>query len=593
MGKIQVYMLPDYVRVNGLTGELIEKNVAPIEKSRQIALTSAKNQAVSFQIIVQPESGVLSNVSVKCKDKNTEFFIEWFHRLNDKLIPDCLIPFAPGGKAFTIPLDKEYMPDQKVGAFWVDIWVPTNAQSGLTEQEIELHADGEVVILKVLLDVKDFTVPNESRIVADLNNYADAISPAFSHLANNPNRYTDGSYLKTEQQFFRMAREHKCIFHNLPYKHSGAMPPTFAPELEGEGKYIKVKSWEAFDEHFGAYLDGTAFKDCRFGEHPLEFLYLPFHLGWPSSYEKWGKKGYRTETRRILQQFVQHFEEKGWDSTYFEIFLNHKKDYRFFPYTIDEIWYDKDEEAVDLYWDIIKDIYETSHTKFIWRIDSSSHLQNHYDHRFADYHKFWVAAHTWINWLPEAIDKFRKDNSILWAYGSILQNLEEDLNHLFIWPIQGVIQGYDGFCLWNTTGFGNDALACGVNGGSELLFYPGNRFGIEAPLPSIRLKFMRNSMQFGDLLMMCKGTELQQPLEQHIHQAFGYTKRSDWFIDKPPYFAISPQHWDFDDLYNNHTVLPRHWGKPAEFANTLIQDLYKIMDSYKTEESTGAIFKFQ
>jgi hypothetical protein len=142
-----------------------------------------------------------------------------------------------------------------------------------------------------------------------------------------------------EREFFRLSREHRALFQNLNYLHSGKPVDIFAPELEGSGAAIRVKSWEAFDRHFGPYLDGTAFQGSRRGAFPIEFMFTPFNLGWPAAYEKFGQKGFKTEYRRILWEYARHFEEKGWTKTVNEIMFNHKKDYRFFPSTQDEIWY--------------------------------------------------------------------------------------------------------------------------------------------------------------------------------------------------------------------------------------------------------------
>lgn len=381
-----------------------------------------------------------------------------------------------------------------------------------------------------------------------------------------------------------MAREHRGLFHNLPYRHSSAIPESFIPELEGEGKYIKVKSWELFDEHFGPYLDGSAFKGSNVSEKPLEFMYLPFNLGWPANYEKWGKKGYRTEYRRILHEFVRHFEEKGWDKTYFEILLNNKKDYRFYPYTIDEIWYEHDEDVVDVYYDIIKDIYESSWIKFVFRMDSSNHYGNHYDHRFSDMCKMWVAGFGMFNWFPESVDVMKNKGNILWIYGSVLQSLKESLLSLFVWPIQCIITGATGFCIWNTTGFGSDYLNAPKDLGGQVLFYPGSYFGIEAPLPSIRLKSLRNAMQITDLAMQLEGTPEKSKVDQIINKYFGLEGNKDWWRDKPAFINTPPRYWDFEGGLGGACLPPMYKGRNPLIMEAISYEIYSLLCG---EEETG------
>ena len=590
---VNVYVLPDYVRVNGLDGTLVEKTAPSFPKEKKITLESAKNQAVSFQIVVAPESGKLNKLDVKTSCENVDVFTEWFHDHFDMLVPDMLIPFGEGDKPFAIPMDDHYLSNQKVGALWVDVWVPKDTPEGKHEKTITLEADGETHVITAEINVRSMVVPDKSRITADLNNYSDNISPNFPHLRDNPDRFTDGSYLKVEHAMTRMAREHKAVFHLLPYRHSGIIQPGFAPEIEGAGKNIRIKSWEAYDEHFGPYLDGTVFKGCRFGEHPLEYLYLPFHLGWPANYENWGKKGYRTEYRRILNAFINHFEEKGWKDTKFEVFLNHKKDYRFFPYTIDEIWYEHDEEGMDLYWEVIKDVYETSNAQFVFRLDDSNHYGNHFDSRFSDMCKLWVIGFAMFQWFPESVAVMNEKKAEMWVYGGVMEALEADLMSLYSFPINCMMMGSTGFVAWNTTGYGPDPLKCPHNGGSELLFYPGDYLGIKAPLPSLRLKVLRNAMQLVDLAMTYKATRIGDKLDAAVCKTFGFKDASGWWREKPPYVDTPPRYWDFGPAFQEHVNPPLHQGRPVDICHKLTKELYNIIEDDTVEVSRGVVFRYQ
>ena len=106
MSKVNVYALPDYVRVNGKDGSLVEKTATAISKEQKISLISARNQAVSFQIVVAPESGKLASLEVDTCDKNTDVFIEWFHSHHGMLVPDLLVPIKESKLPFAIPLDE-------------------------------------------------------------------------------------------------------------------------------------------------------------------------------------------------------------------------------------------------------------------------------------------------------------------------------------------------------------------------------------------------------------------------------------------------------------------------------------------------------
>ncbi len=600
----EIFLIKDYLRINGLGG-FVEDIPDPGAQRfcGSLSLTAGRGQYVSFQIALEPSGGTLDSLELlpsplmsgsgsSLPEGNYSFFTEWFHRVEGKLIPDLLLPWEDAAGNFRIPLDGHYLPDQRAGAVWVDLWIPDTAAPGDYEGALLVRAGDKEQDFRISCHVGDFAVPHTGRLTADLNNYADSISDSFDSLRGSPQRYRDGSYFAVEKEFYRMAREHRCLFHNLPYRHSGHIPESFAPELEGEGKEIRVKSWELFDKHFGPYLDGSAFAGCRTGSHPLEFMYLPFHLGWPANYEKWGRKGYRTEYRRILQEFVRHFEEKGWETTYFEILLNHKKDYRFFPYTVDEIWYEHDQEVVDIYYEIIRGIYETSKAKFLFRMDSSNHFGNHFDHRFSDMCKMWVAGDSMFSWFPESVDVMRQKGNILWIYGSVLQSLEESLLTMAVWPLRCVMTGVTGFTVWNTTGFGPDPLLCPAAQGGEALFYPGSYFGLEKPLPSIRLKALRNAMQLAELALSLQGTSHRKAMEECVNRAFGMKDNKDWFREKPSFLNIPPRYWDYNKAVPEASLPPLYLGRSPILVGEISQQLYALAEK-KPDTHHGVVFQFQ
>lgn len=101
-------------------------------------------------------------------------------------MPDMLLPLGGCNLDFRVPLEPEYHSTQKAGALWIDLFVPESAQKGRYQGEIHVKANGCEKIFTVRLKVYACMVPYESRIVADLNNYADNISPSYPYLASNP-----------------------------------------------------------------------------------------------------------------------------------------------------------------------------------------------------------------------------------------------------------------------------------------------------------------------------------------------------------------------------------------------------------------------
>ncbi len=598
---MQIYLIGDEYRVDGVTGAFVEAALdADLPRyDKQIQLTSARNQYVSFQVVLDARSeGFIRDIDVRFTAltgkrgslaADYEVFCEWFHAVEGMAIPDLLIPFGTDYYKPQVPQSDRYLPEQRVGALWVDLFVDRAAAPGRYVGQLTVTADGQARQFDISLKVAPVTVPDESLMIADLNNYADSISPAYPHLMANPNRYKDGSYLAVERQFYRMARDHRCLFEHLNAPHAGNPPETFAPELEGRGKHIRVSSWDAYDEHFGPYLDGSAFKGSRRGELPIEFLFTPFNLGWPANYENWGKQGFTTEYRRILWEYMRHFEEKGWTKTHLVTMLNNKKDYRFFPTTQDEIWYRNDEEVTRQYFEIVGDAFKHSHAKMIFRADESCNLHNHYDNDLGEHTDLWVANQTMFSWLPECVQTIKNRKSILWHYGWFGEGFTIDLplTAMFSHPMLGFMTGTTGFCsFWNAVGFGRDPLDAPFVNGGQAIFYPGTPFpGAPDVLPSIRLKSLRNSMQLADLMQATDGlqTEARPPLKKDLRQVvnrhYGYDSMSAWWREKPPFMHLEPRHWDdytvdYSELTNVH-----HAGRSPLIMRRIREDALRLMSA--------------
>jgi len=395
----------------------------------------------------------------------------------------------------------------------------------------------------IALKVDRAVVPDKCTLTADLNNYADVVSRSSSSLARDRQRFFNGRYFPVERQFFRMAHEHRSLFHLLPYTHAGFMPPTFHPELEGAGKNMRVKSWKYFDQHFGPYLDGSAFKGTKRGEIPLPFMYLPFNFDWPADYTKWGKKGYRTEFRNVLAEFRRHFQKKGWTHTCFELFLNHKKRYKLFPYDGDETRFMWDDKIFRIWRDLSEGLYGASRgqPKIIHRMDSSWAYGFHYKSDIPDFLKLWVVNRNMHSWFPEAVRPMKKKDCIVWVYGGVRENTVH-FNDLIGYMLDAFMRGIDGFTYWTVTGWGRDVWSRKNRQAQNVLIYPGERLGIDGPLPGRRLKALRNAMQLSELLYAIADREGMGQARALVNRVCGF-KQQDWWGKKPFFWEEPPYTW--------------------------------------------------
>lgn len=494
----------------------------------RVALRAPRNAYVSFEVLI---SG-----GKKLKKLDARF-----HALQGpstiparefeafaKVWPEALVPLAqlPRGEPWE-------------GELWVDLFVPRDVKPGMYTGSFSVNGQDVPIALKV----EKAVVPDKCTLTADLNNYADVVSRSSSSLAQDRKRFFNGKYLAVEKQFFRMAHEHRSLFHLLPYTHAGFMPPTFHPELEGEGKHMRVKSWKRFDQHFGPYLDGSAFKGTKRGEIPIPFMYLPFNFDWPASYAKWGKKGYRTEFRNVLSELRQHFKKKGWVNTYFELFLNHKKRYKLFPYDGDETRFMWDDKIFRIWRDFSEGLYgdKRGQPKIIHRMDSSWAYGFHYKSDIPDFLKLWVVNRNMHSWFPESVKPMKKKGCIVWVYGGVRENTVH-FNDLIGYMLDAFMRGINGFTYWTVTGWGKDLWSRKNKQAENVLMYPGERFGINGPIPGRRLKALRNAMQMSELLYKIADRQGMAAARALVNRVCGF-RQSDWWGKKPFFWQEPPYTW--------------------------------------------------
>lgn len=590
------YLLPDMIRICPQTGDVLEQHarirtLAELSEA-SASLVSPRNAYVSFQIAVRLDGALDHSFSVRADALSGDggevpaeeftFYAEWYHRIQGKYYPDALVPLAieePVERTFASITHRNAVPDQAYAVLWVDLFIPAGVRAGEYAGAIHVTAAGQTETHVLRVKALETSVPDESLIIADLNSYADNISRRMASLRANENRYEDGTYNRVESQFYRMAHEHRALLHYLPYEHSGKIPPAFIPELEGKGKEMRVKDWSRFDEHFGPYLDGSAFKDTKRGAIPLPYMYLPFNFHWPADYAKFGMKGYRTEFSSIMEEFYRHFTEKGWLSTKFELFLNHKKRYKLFPYDGDETRFIWDEKVNDIFYELSKEVFEKEDgAKFIFRTDSSWSYGLHFE-KYAEIIKLWVVNEQIFSWFPEGLGPIRDAGSEVWTYGTA-QPIGQTLLGTAIAPLSAVARGVDGFVYWENTKWGDSWHETPDSEGSTTVFYPGDGlFGMDGPLPSIRLKTLRGAMQVADCMEQWireRPEDGRETMRGHISDELGIGNDA-WWPGKPAFATeLPPYKWE-NAMFSEAPKATLHNGQDPEVFSALKLKLWNLL----------------
>lgn len=540
----ELAVLPAFVRSDPFGQVVPADRAAAILPAKSITLDSPRAAYVSCRLLVSlPQPGAYT--LTLSSPLTTELHREWFHFLTARKLyyPDALVPVSSPYQA-QLPDPGNRVPGQTAQSFWLDIWVPADARPGPYTVTAALNVNGAKTTLPIAVNVLAAVVPATDPIVLDQNSYGTSwLAAQYPTLAK---RLGSGFYLSDEffsliHAYHRVFYSHRGIFHQLGYGHGGKVGPEFAPTLAGSGKTKHVADWTLFDKHYGPLLDGSAFANTRRGPQPIPFVYLPVNPEWPASYLWWGEPGYEREFVNVLSEMEAHFRQKGWTHTTFELFFNHKKRYKAFEWDGDETRFRQDLPIFAEYRRLLtRAIPADSPVRFRFRTDASWQMERQFK-ELAGIIDFWVCGGGMFGWYAENAPILKKRGDIVWIYGGT-PTIEKPASHISTDLLRTWILGVDGFVRWQTVMPGADPWFQS-DGGGETLVYPGDRFGVEAPLPSLRLKLQRNALQDLALLDSFQSRLAPAVLRSEAARRFNGTAVGAWRSARPKLADSSPEDW--------------------------------------------------
>jgi len=535
-GAMKIWVVDDGVRINPRTKTALEDSeiypealrIKPGYRDRnwvfdaarkQVSLAGAKNEVLAFQLQIESELP-LADVNVTIADlhgaapfsakDNIRLFKEWyvevkqpshggatpvgFDCLGPAWYPDALIPLDERvnpefGMPFQLPDKANAVPEQKVQAVWVDVYIPRDQPPGVYTGTIRVTArQGERPLdesLALNVEVFPFALPDENHLGISLNDYG-SISP--------------GRMPKEKLwAFYQMCHRHRCVLDVL-YN---------APKASGTGDALEL-DWGAYDAAFGPLLDGTAFT-ARYGyrgpgeDVPVERFYLPLESSgghaWPRPAAEMESEPYERAVKKALREFERHFLEKGWTRTKLMMFYNR---------------YDESDRIKEIAYfaRLLREAGLREPGRFLYRVDGGSPkvvrgvgLENV---------GIWcVNGNVRYTHVEEQREIIRQGGQI-WIYSSNSARepcigapyIDTEVLALRTW---GWIpwkyrESVTTMCEWGTFYHGEDkrwrdpAIAAALGGdqvlnGDALLIYPGEFLGIDGPVPCIRLKALRRGSQ--------------------------------------------------------------------------------------------------
>ena len=100
--------------------------------------------------------------------------------------------------------------------------------------------------------------------------------------------------------------------------------------------------------------------------------------------------------------------------------------------------------------------------------------------------------------------------------------------------------------------------------------YPGERFGISGPIPSLRLKLQRNCQQ--DLALLAAQPDRGKLLRTGVAERFNGTTPDQWWTPRPPLADTAPSDWSNASLDDATPADPRFGSALAPQAWQLVRE---------------------
>ena len=515
----------------------------------QVVLTGCRGGYVSFHLVVKLPSPSTYTLDVTIPDPankvQIDLFREWFHFTDSdkRYYPDALIP-VHATYSSRLPEPDNRIPKQTAQAFWVDVYVAPDTRLGIFSGTAKLKANSKITTLPIQLTVLACVIPGEDVVTIDHNSYGSswlAQQFAGSYQRNSDDWFESNQFFELIHAYHRVFYEHRGIFHQLGYGHSGKVGPEFAPVLEGSGRAKHITSWSLYDRHYGPLFDGTAFSASRRGPRPIPFVYLPINPEWPASYEFWGERGYEAEFVNVVSEMERHSREKGWTHTNFEVFFNHKKRYKGFPWDGDEVRFQKDLKYFLEYDRLLKKaLPPNTPVHFVFRADVSWDMEQQFK-VLNGVVKLWCAGGGILSFYKDAPKMLRNRGDVIWYYGGP-PSVTDSSAAITEFPLRAWLWGVNGYVHWLTVSPGEDPWFH-FDGGQTALVYSGERFGLTEPIPSIRLKIQRNCLQDLAVLDSLKDRKSLDSLRAEATRRYNDSSLDDWWNPRPALADLPSDQW--------------------------------------------------
>jgi hypothetical protein len=521
-----------------------------------VALEGARGSYAAYQIVVRANGGGLAGVNMAASDlsdgvghtigaSRTTFFREAFvdftgisadggtlpvpatSPTGDGRIPDPLIPFIdpysgnPLGAPFAVNLGLNQ-------PIWMDLFIPSDTPAGIYTGSVTVAAAGQApVVVPVALTVWNFVLPDMR-----------AVTTYFQMSGDPLTNYHSGTYQCSGGSCWLdwNARSRTIVkrYEKLAHAHRIDTGEQFVPD-PGDG-CAPPSDWSAYDSALQPYMDGTYWSDGI----PSSRLDTPFSPG-----ATWGYEAACTQAQytKLAAAWATHLKSKGWFNR--------------------AVVYALDEPDPSSYPAIAQDSQWMQNGDPDWKaqiMDTTAPRTSNVATLNPALGIFDVCLKCYDKWYDQTWDVYGRaewpsefaQNIKLWFYESNAQGapyptyatntllgMEPRMMHWGTW-----YESASGFLMWSVnTWDANDPWGPNTlygKTGDGVLIYPGNHDGvlapngsppdvaIDGPIPSYRLKMIRDGFQDWALFKLAEQRGLTSYARAQVAQAYAQLGGCDW-----------------------------------------------------------------
>ncbi len=549
--QFRVWAAPDITKIAPMSGNVInEKSEGVFNKKnplwsgdeKEINLSGVKGEVVAFQLCVEKGRYFFSDTEFTFSSltgtsgngislDNITLSQVHYIKINEDWYPELAVPVSDGkmtGNASSVDISK-----QKNQLMYIDLYIPAGTPHGLYHGDIKISNKGAEETLRINLRVADITMPERLSFVPELNMY----------------KGPDNAGSEKFYQAHRIAHEHRTLINRVPYSQDGRVHEDMIPKISySEDGELHI-DWMEYDKRLGPLFNGSAFMKKQRKGIPVERFYLPFYENWPnelaSNYDYETNESAEKNThhalkapileqafslkytegfRMVVKEFKNHFEEKGWDQTEFQFYLNNKKHW---PGA--SSWWDLDEPmsyddwtAIKFYGSLFRQGRGAMPSQFIFRADISRPRWQH-DWLNGVLERMYVQSNAFFRY-PERVRQMKQNGPMkVSVYGS-LNDIHSSNHQTVLWCMAAFAEGADGVLPWQSLG-GPQAFT--VPDRNALIVAAPKETRVDWAV-SLRVKALRRCQQDVELLAILENKKgfTREQIRDFVFKYFEIVKKS-------------------------------------------------------------------